>query len=177
MGGVWHRGSATGERIRGYQVWIALPPELENSPPFSQYLDAERFVSHGPARVILGEWGTARSPIQSPSPINYLQVQLRAGEVWHYDPPAGHDVAWVAVHEGRLRASEAMVAGELIVFAQEEASIEFEAETDAAFVLGSAPKHPHKLVLGDYSVHTSPEALRKGESGIRRVAQELRTPN
>jgi hypothetical protein len=41
-------------------------------------------------------------------------------------------------------------------------------------VLGSAAKHPHDLVLGNYSVHTSREALREGEAEIRRIGQELR---
>jgi hypothetical protein len=41
-------------------------------------------------------------------------------------------------------------------------------------VLGSAAKHPHDLVLGNYSVHTSAETLREGEAEIRRIGQQLR---
>ena len=56
--------------------------------------------------------------------------------------------------------------------------VEFEALTDSEFVLGSAAPHRHDLVLGYYSVHTSPDALREGEaqiSAIRtRLAQEGR---
>jgi hypothetical protein len=40
-------------------------------------------------------------------------------------------------------------------------------------VLGSAVKHPHPLVCGYYSVHTSEPALAIGEAGIRRVAGQL----
>lgn len=30
-GGVWHTGSMDGkERVKGFQLWVALPPELEN---------------------------------------------------------------------------------------------------------------------------------------------------
>ena len=42
-------------------------------------------------------------------------------------------------------------------------------EGDTAFVLGSAVKHPHDLVLGHYSVHTSQAALAEGEAEIRRI--------
>jgi hypothetical protein len=35
-------------------------------------------------------------------------------------------------------------------------------------------KHPHPLVLGSYSVHTSPEALEIGEAGIARIGARLR---
>jgi hypothetical protein len=34
-------------------------------------------------------------------------------------------------------------------------------------------KHPHDLFLGNYSVHTSTEALRRGEQEIRRIGQRL----
>jgi hypothetical protein len=35
-------------------------------------------------------------------------------------------------------------------------------------------EHPHPLVLGYYSVHTSEEALDKGEDQIRRIGAALR---
>jgi redox-sensitive bicupin YhaK (pirin superfamily) len=175
-GGVWHTGHSdgTGARGLGYQLWVALPPELELAPARSQYLDARSFQRKGPARVILGEWQGARSPIVAPAPINYLEVNLRAGETWRYDPPAGHDVAWIAVHAGAVRVPEVVAAGELAVFERSGASIGFESDGDASFVLGSAVKHPHDLVLGYYSVHTSPQALRAGEQGIERIGDELR---
>lgn len=173
-GGVWHRGSGIGERIAGYQLWIALPPGAENAPARSRYLDAAAFGARGPARVILGELDGVRSPIDAPSSIDYLDVRLEAGEVWRYEPPAGHDVVWAAVHRGRVQAAEPIVAGELVVFEESPAPITFTAVTPAAFVLGSAARHPHPLVLGDYSVHTSPAALQAGQDGIRRIAGTLR---
>jgi hypothetical protein len=35
-------------------------------------------------------------------------------------------------------------------------------------------KHPHPLVLGTYSVHTSKAALAQGEAEINRIGQQLR---
>jgi len=34
--------------------------------------------------------------------------------------------------------------------------------------------HPHELVMGTYSVHTSQAALRQGSTEIRRIATQLR---
>ena len=63
-GGVWHTGGAVGTaRVKGYQLWIALPPEMESMEPEAQYLGGERFRSHGPARVILGRLGEAASEV------------------------------------------------------------------------------------------------------------------
>jgi hypothetical protein len=128
----------------------------------------------GPARVIRCELSGARSPIQAPSPMSYLDVRLAAGEVWCYVPPKGHDVAWIAVHEGQTLAPQAISAGELAVFEQAQTAITFRAEAKTSFVLGSAVKHPHDLVLGYYSVHTTDDALAQGESNIRRIAEGLR---
>ena len=47
------------------------------------------------------------------------------------------------------------------------------APDDAAFILGSAVKHTHDLVLGYYSVHTHPNALESGEANIARIGREL----
>ena len=41
------------------------------------------------------------------------------------------------------------------------------------FVLGSAIKHPHPLVLGNYSVHTSTATLARGKAEINRIGRQL----
>jgi hypothetical protein len=105
--------------------------------------------------------------------MNYLDVRLRAGERWVYQPPRHHNVAWIASHQGTLASPEAVSAGEAVVFEEGEKPIVFEAATDAAFVLGSAVKHPHDLVTGHYSVHTTRDALREGESNIAAIGRRL----
>ena len=171
--GVWHTGQPEEGRVRAVQLWVALPPELENSPFASHYVMPKDVPVEGPVRVILGTYGEAKSPIDAP-PMTYLHVSLQHGERWTYQPPNGHAVAWVAVHDGVLRSPSPIPAGEIAVFEPSEQSIDFVAEGKAGFVLGSAAKHPHELALGNYSVHTSPEALRRGETEIRRIGQQLR---
>ena len=105
--------------------------------------------------------------------MNYLLVSLKAGERWSYQPAEGHEVAWVAVHEGVLRTPTPVPSGEIAIFEPSEAAIDFLAEGDTVFVLGSAPPHRHELALGSYSVHTSAKALRQGEQEIRRIGARL----
>ena len=173
--GAWHGGDfGESERLRGFQVWIALPPEAELGQAESIYLEPDVIEHDGPVTVLLGGYGAAKSAIQSPSPINYLSVKLRAGERWRYHPPEGQTVGWMAVSVGRLFTPDALHAGELAIFDESDDAIEFHAETDTEFVLGSAVKHPHDLVLGYYSVHTSVAALREGEARIRKIGTRLR---
>jgi len=171
--GVWHTGQAQPGIMRAFQLWVALPPERENAPSASRYVMPEEVPVVGPARVILGSYDGAQSPIDAP-PMTYLQVNLKAGERWTYVPPRGHAVAWVAVSDGALRTPSHVHAGEVAVFEPSEHAIDFIAEGDTRFVLGSAAPHPHELFLGNYSVHTSAEALAKGEEEIRRLGRELR---
>src|ERR1700761_8121599 len=59
--GAWHTGKGNGkERAKGYQLWLALPAELELAEPESQYLGPSEFQVAGPARVILGGYGGRR---------------------------------------------------------------------------------------------------------------------
>ena len=171
--GVWHTGEAAADHVKLFQLWVALPPELENGPFASHYVMPEEVHAEGPARVILGRYGTVKSAIDSP-PMTYLQVTLKDGERWRYEPPKGHDVAWVAVSDGQLKSPSVIAAGEVAVFEPSEQAIDFVAEGATRFVLGSAAKHPHELVLGNYSVHTSEQALEQGEDEIRRIGRELR---
>lgn len=172
-GGVWHTGTIGEGPVRGFQLWVALPPELENAPSASQYVLAEQVPSAGPVRVILGSYEGMRSPIDAP-PMTYLVVSLNDGERWTFNPPAGHDVAWVSLMNGALRTSSRLAQGEVVIFERTEAPIDFIAEGDTRFVLGSATQHPHDLVMGHYSVHTSVAALEQGEDEIRRIGRQLR---
>jgi redox-sensitive bicupin YhaK (pirin superfamily) len=172
--GVWHTGTSVGpETTRGFQLWIALPEQLELAPSQSLYLSAEEVPTAGNARVILGSHAEATSVIAAPPGINYLDVQLKAGERWNYRPPAGHQLAWLAVSQGTVRVGEPVGAGELVIFEESNAELAIHAEGAARLVLGSAIKHPHRLVLGRYSVHTTAEALRAGKREIVRIGSEL----
>ena len=173
--GVWHTGAPlTDSPVHGFQLWVALPASEENTPAQSLYLAPSQVPQEGPARVLLGRHGAAQSAIPAPASMNYLAVRLKDGERWRYTPPVGHYVAWVAVNAGRLDAGGSVDRGELAIFEESGDPIDFVAHGETAFVLGSAVKHPHELVMGYYSVHTSKAALARGEAEIERIGARLR---
>src|SRR5467141_4648610 len=172
--GMWHGGGLDkAGRTRGFQLWIALPPELESGPTISIYQAREDVPQEGLARVLLGSYGSATSAIASPSPINYLAVRLKAGERWHYEPPTGHTVLWTAIASGILSAPGELRHGDLAAFEPSSKAVEFEARTNAEFVLGSAVPHHYDLVLGSHSVHTTPAALRDAQAHISAIRTHL----
>jgi len=108
------------------------------------------------------------SVIESPSPINYLAVHLKAGERWRYEPPEGHTVLWTAIASGAVSVPDELQHGDLAAFEPSSEAVEFEARTDVEFVLGSAVPHDLDLVLGNYSVHTTRAALKWPRRPFRR---------
>jgi hypothetical protein len=98
--------------------------------------------------VLLGRWGSAVSEIAAPSPIDYLSVSLAAGERWTYQPPDAAHGRVDGSQPGKPALPAALQAGELALFDESNAPIDFHAETDVELVVGSAVKHPHDLVLG-----------------------------
>jgi redox-sensitive bicupin YhaK (pirin superfamily) len=172
--GMWHGGGLDkAGRTRGFQLWIALPPELELGPVTSVYLAPEDVPEDGPARVLLGSYGSASSPIASPAAINYLAVRLRAGARWRYEPPTSHTVLWAAIASGTVLVPDELGHGDLAAFEPSSKAVEFEARTDTEFVLGSAVPHNHDLVLGSHSVHTTPAALRDAQAHISAIRTRL----
>lgn len=175
--GVWHTAgpvAQVGARLRGFQLWLALPASIENAAPESLYIEPHEIPKSGPARVIIGEYQGAISPLPQISPITYLHVQLADGEVWTFDPPANHDVLWIAIGEGSISVSGVKLANEIAIFDVGSAPLLVQAHGEVNFVLGSAVRHPHPLITGHYSVHTTEDALRIGEECIKKVGKRLK---
>ena len=171
--GIWHRAQPVSsdpqtQTLQAFQIWFALPPSHELAPASALFLQPHEVPVAGPVRVLLGAHGDAVSTIPAPWDLNYYWVTLQDGERWHYQPPATHQVAWAFAQRGTLHVAGTGLVRELAVFEDGHARLDFEAEGDCAFLLGSAAQHPHELVLGPYSVHSSPATL---ASGVRHIAE------
>ena len=172
--GVWHAGRPVeGKPMRGYQLWLALPPELELAPAESRYYDESQVGGATPARVLLGDYAGLSSPIPFPMPLTYLHVRLRDAQRWTYQPGADHDVAWLALNSGSIEVSGTVLERELAIFANGNEPIDAVARGDAELVTGSAAKHRHPLVTGHHSVHTTWAALLEGERNIAELKHSV----
>ncbi|MES0209372.1 pirin family protein [Mesorhizobium sp. M0028] len=176
--GVWHGkelGAGHSKALQGFQLWLALPADLELADAESQYLEAASIPEVGPARLIIGRYDGQQSPVRAQAGVNYLIVTLKPGESWRYETPAGQTAGWLAVSSGEVMLDAPASVGEMIIFDDSDRAIEMRStgEVDAKLVIGSAAPHPHSLHLGNYSVHTSAEALKAGERHIMDLHKEL----
>ena len=170
------------KRGQGFQLWLALPPELENSPANTQFIQTDQNQNVGPARVLMGQYNQTKSVLLNALDANLLMVTLQPGQSWTYHPPKKHDVLWLSLEKGELLEAEKnksnIKAGELIAYEQNNTSVTFIANENesAVFILGSATKHPYNLFLGRHSVHTTQHALFKAEKHLDYLKELMHVP-
>lgn len=153
---------------------MSLPASQELQTPDSFYLKAKDVPREEPARIILGRYGTVQSPIPSVNGINYLDVRMMKGEQWIYNVPSNHTVTFISVWKGKIKVFDDIVKADELVVLEESGggNLNFASDDDACFILGTAEKHPHDLVLGSYCIHK--ESLIKGEAKIKKVGAEMK---
>ena len=165
----WHdSGGVGGTRLRAFQLWLGLPPSRRNAAAESRRVAAHEVQEEGAVRVVLGQFGQARSRLaNAPPDVNYFHVRLQQGQHWRYTAPEGHNVTWLAVDRGglTLQEGERVHREQLALFADSRGAIEMQAVGDTSFVLGSARRSSHPLVLGgDWSTDTT---LAPGEETLQ----------
>lgn len=174
-GGIWHRGRVTStEPVAGFQLWFAMPPSHELATPYARFIQPDAVPREGAVTVLLGSYGQQVSPLQVPLDANLLWVQLAAGDTWDYTPPSTHRAAWCFAQKGTVEVQGESFERELAIFAEGDGALRFHAKTACAFLLGSAAKHAHDLVLGTHSAHTCEQALSAGLHQIGELGKALR---
>ena len=175
-GGVWHQGFIQPKgSVTGFQLWIALPPDIEDGVSKGQYIPPEAVPLMGNVKVLLGSYGDATSPISTPSSIHYFDLALKAGEYWSYQPPISHTIAWLFVYQGEISVSSERISQELLLFDQSDGRVAINAITEARALIGTAVKHDYPLVLASSSVHTNSASLEQGKVRIQQIGAQLRT--
>ena len=172
--GAWHKGILIKDQpTLGFQLWISLPPELETADAKSVYITSDEISGNDHFKLLLGEYEGLKSKIQPPNDMNYLDVNLGPDEKWTYAPPESHDVLWLVVYEGKLSGSLLASVGELIVYEEGKQPIELSSEHGASFLLGSAKKFEHNLIMERGSIHTSRDSMQTSQNKINMTYSEL----
>jgi redox-sensitive bicupin YhaK (pirin superfamily) len=133
---------ATGSRLHGLQLWVALPDEQEEiEPSFDHYaadVIPEIDVDRTRVRLLAGTGWGARSPVRTYSPQVYAEMKLDAGRVLPL--PREHPELAVFVLRGALTCgAEEFAPGRLIVL-EDGALPELRARSEShVLLLGGSP--------------------------------------
>lgn len=178
-GGAWHRGHLLSRgHATGFQLWVAMPPGVEDGPAFGQYIlpaDVPKLrIPGGELQILLGEVTSAdaraTSPIESHQSMNYIVLTLERGARWTFSPPAAHEIAWAMVFDGEALV-QGQAAGHELLTLDTHGDIEIQASSPKARILiGTAAPHPYPLVTGHSSVHTRRASLLSAQARIRATA-------
>jgi redox-sensitive bicupin YhaK (pirin superfamily) len=166
--------SRRGGRMHMMQLWVNLPKKDKAARPGYQPITAADIPSvpvegGGAVRVIAGEFGGARGPAHTFTPITMLDVRLGAGARLQAPLPASYN-ALAVVASGRVTAGgHSAGAGELVLFHDDGARLELSAEEDShVIVLAGEPIAEPVVPYGPFVMNTIEEieqAIADVESG------------
>lgn len=136
-------------RLHGLQLWVALPPPLEQTQPAFQHVPAAELPLASPApgvqvRLLVGEGFGLRSPVRAASPTLYLDVRLDAEAAFEL-PPLAPEMALYAPTESLAVGGGTLPAATMGVVIAAGAGLRVRADAAAGgggarfVVIGGAP--------------------------------------
>jgi redox-sensitive bicupin YhaK (pirin superfamily) len=149
-----------GGRFEMLQLWVNLPAKKKMTAPAYQTLLARDIPvvslpeDAGSVRVIAGEFGGAKGPARTFTPIELLDVRLRAGARLRLNLRDGHTAAFYVV-KGKLTAAD---QGALVVFEREGDAVEIQAVSDTTvLVMSGQPIDEPIAGYGPFVMNTQQE--------------------
>ena len=152
----------TGGPFRMVQLWVNLPAKDKMTPGGYQGItDAQIPVAEfdgGKARVIAGQFGDAKGPARTLTPINVWDVRLKADADVSLDLPEGH-TALIVVLTGHISVDGASVGeAEVLQLSAEGAAAKVHADGDAMIlVLTGEPINEPIAGHGPFVMNTEAE--------------------
>ena len=124
------------------QLWVNLPAKYKMNPPGYQTIlnrqipVAELPEDAGTVRVIAGEFGGLKGPARTFTPINLLEVRLKAGRNAGLTLPRGYTTAAFVLHgDLGLGDSERAAAMDLALLTREGDLVQMDARTDTTLLV------------------------------------------
>ena len=147
-----------GGRFQALQLWVNLPAKSKMAPPRYQTLTAASIPVVDGVRVIAGEYAGVKGPAQTFTPVNLLDVRLRAGQTLPLDLRGGFSAGLYVVQGEILVNGQKANATELVVLDRAGSDVELTATTDAmVFVMNGAPIDEPVVGYGPFVMNTTAE--------------------
>lgn len=164
-----------GGRFEMVQLWVNLPAKDKMSKPGYQTLLAKDIPTvslpdgAGSLRVIAGQYGDAKGPARTFTPINVWDLRLVDGKPLELDLPEGQTLS-VLVLAGNVEVNgtESLRAAQTALFSRSGGGITLQAAGDAKLlVLAGEPINEPVVAQGPFVMNT--------EAEIRQAMMDYRT--
>ncbi|WP_374375472.1 pirin family protein [Tabrizicola sp.] len=164
-----------GGRFEMVQLWVNLPAKDKMSKPGYQTLLAQDIPTvslpdgAGSLRVIAGQYGDAKGPARTFTPINVWDLRLVDGKPLELDLPEGQTLS-VLVLAGNVEVNgtESLRAAQTALFSRSGGGITLQAAGDAKLlVLAGEPINEPVVAQGPFVMNT--------EAEIRQAMMDYRT--
>ena len=153
-----------GGTLEMVQLWVNLPAAYKMSPPGYQNLLREQIPTVDPEggtlRVIAGQYGGARGPARTFTPVNLFDMRLAAGRKAELNLQAGFHTALVLLKGNLLLNGAQTLEGEakIATFDAQGEQVGIEAREDTSFlVLNGEPIREPVASYGPFVMTTEAE--------------------
>ncbi len=142
-----HDFTRKGGRLEMVQLWVNLPAADKMATPGYQSITSADIPvvaldgDAGKVRVIAGQFGGARGPARTFTPMDVWDLRLNRDASTALDFAEGHTVAMVVLH-GTVLANDSQVAreGQMLLFDRADGQVKLEANAEATvLVLAGEP--------------------------------------
>ncbi len=147
------------------QLWVNLPKAHKMSPPRYQSISKEQIPSvdlgsGGHARVIAGTFQDVPGPARTFTPLNVVDLRLKAGQHTEFNVPEGHNTGLVLLHGNVTVNGSETVQGEarLVLLSAAGERVPLDAKEDTTLLLLSGqPIHEPVASYGPFVMNTREE--------------------
>jgi len=156
--------------FRSYQLWLQLPPELEESEVEYQNFQPEAIPVKDGVKIIVGEYNGMKSPLKTPFELTYLDIHLAVGEKFYFESPAKQTTGFIFLRQGEVELhGDSVLTNSLAILETNAGEISIASQSDSKFVLLLSQPSNHSIVTYGGSIHTNHESLNRSLANIQKI--------
>jgi redox-sensitive bicupin YhaK (pirin superfamily) len=182
-GGIWHQEGyhRKANQPKGdwqgniHQLWMQLPPELEESQPeYVNLAKAELPVVDG-VRVLSGIYKDVTGPLITNFDLTYLDISIEAGERWTWELPHHQKIGFVFPRSGEIMVNNNPVPNQTMgIMDEHPGELTISSSVGSAqFILVAAAPANYPLKSFGSSVHTNEDAYRRSRERMKEIGRNL----
>ncbi len=155
-----------------HQLWIQLPPELEESTTGYQNLQATDIPVVDHTKVITGTYKNVEGKLKPAIPIIYLDTILGIDEAWSYEVPDTFTKAFIFVRSGNIEINAHQYEeGDFVLFDEQPGGISVIGRDHAEFILVMAKPTDYPIITKGGQIHTNQDSLNRSLENIGKIGK------